>query len=539
MTSLPTSGTLNWGIPLNEYITSLSTSLSTSISDLASHEANNPSDPHGDRAYANALVLPLITNTNEPDGYAVCDSTGRLPKWIMPTGSGFNNYWDVKQNFGASGIGPTTDANAINEALAAAGAAGGGLVWVPPGNYGIDQTLVIYSNTTLQLSPQATFTRIGPVQSPRTMLCNFTSGTPAATSNIIVKGGTWNAQPTGQNSTCDIFVFANCDGITIEDVTLNGVADGYSHFGMFFGCRNVLIDNVTQTGAAPTGGRSSQHVPCWRIDECNSTNIPGLYSTDYTPLNRCDHIEIRSCQLNALTASDSYGQYTAWYCFLGDTSNITSGYHTYISCHDNCSNGHTYGIYGYNWDHVKYYGNTFHYPRWTYGWLNCFDDWYVDGNSPGRFIGNCGSWSDSTSEYILLQYEIPANDWVLGTNYAHLAAGLLSWTDNPAITFRLYLGSLGTTGDTQLGSAISTTLENNETNIPFSVDGSVYVATDGLWKLSQWSLVVDDTKLIGKANGTWSASTGSTFITITVQWSTASSSNIITADTGNCVRTCT
>src|SRR5690606_10759765 len=63
------------------------------------------------------------------------------------------------RDFGAVGDGVTDDSTAIQAALDAANAAGGGEVYIPDGVYAIKTTLLIYSYTRLRLAPGATLIR--------------------------------------------------------------------------------------------------------------------------------------------------------------------------------------------------------------------------------------------------------------------------------------------------------------------------------------------------------------------------------------------
>ena len=69
----------------------------------------------------------------------------------LPAGS---RFFDVKQ-FGATGDGKSLDTASINRAVNAANAAGGGMVYLPPGNY-LSGTVILKSNVTLYLEAGAT-----------------------------------------------------------------------------------------------------------------------------------------------------------------------------------------------------------------------------------------------------------------------------------------------------------------------------------------------------------------------------------------------
>jgi polygalacturonase len=57
--------------------------------------------------------------------------------------------YNVKTGYGAVGNGSTNDATALQNALTAAGTAGGGIVYLPPGTYQVAKYLLIPSNVTL------------------------------------------------------------------------------------------------------------------------------------------------------------------------------------------------------------------------------------------------------------------------------------------------------------------------------------------------------------------------------------------------------
>lgn len=84
--ALPTDGQVNWGDPLNTYIANVvMATLNTQVANLSSHEANSPTDPHGDRAYALNLMLPITQNVNLPGGFVQLTGAGFLPSSVTPT----------------------------------------------------------------------------------------------------------------------------------------------------------------------------------------------------------------------------------------------------------------------------------------------------------------------------------------------------------------------------------------------------------------------------------------------------------------------
>jgi polygalacturonase len=90
------------------------------------------------------VVIPLI--------FASVLSSGAAPSAPRPSGVATNSF-DVR-DFGARGDGKTKDTTAVQRALDACAAAGGGTVVVPAGNYLIG-SVVIGPSTTLKLEARA------------------------------------------------------------------------------------------------------------------------------------------------------------------------------------------------------------------------------------------------------------------------------------------------------------------------------------------------------------------------------------------------
>src|SRR5204863_7406152 len=65
------------------------------------------------------------------------------------------------KTFGAKGDGSGNDAGAINKAITAANAAGGGTVQFPKGTYKVGATIHLKSNVILQLDAGATISATG------------------------------------------------------------------------------------------------------------------------------------------------------------------------------------------------------------------------------------------------------------------------------------------------------------------------------------------------------------------------------------------
>ena len=77
-----------------------------------------------------------------------------VPVPVTKSGAAHPNFFNVT-DFGATGDGHTLDSASINKAIDACNAAGGGMVYVPPGTY-LCGTVVLKSNVTLYLEAGAT-----------------------------------------------------------------------------------------------------------------------------------------------------------------------------------------------------------------------------------------------------------------------------------------------------------------------------------------------------------------------------------------------
>lgn len=81
----PSIGDTNWGSELNDFLeNTLVPEISTNASNFSNHIAAAPvtatsADPHGDRAYALALMAPFIQNINKASGVIQLNAAGQMP----------------------------------------------------------------------------------------------------------------------------------------------------------------------------------------------------------------------------------------------------------------------------------------------------------------------------------------------------------------------------------------------------------------------------------------------------------------------------
>lgn len=568
--ALPTDGQLNWGDPLNAEITADETNISTNATAIANHKNNIPADPHGDRAYANSLVSPITTGVNQPGGYVVLGSNGKLPLSIIPSGAGLTGWVDAVATYltteEANGTLPAD--SAINAAIQSLSATGG-ICYIGPGTFNLSQPLVMYANIWLLCAPGATFNRIVTSQAPAAMVQNYlatsapSGGQVPNGGNIHITGGTWNVVCPSPyaSSTGSAFIFANnqtgnVSGVILEDMFITAVPNGHSPAVRLFGISNVDISNVQITDAiGPTGSRSLQIYPLIQIEELNDTNWPGLPTTMYlSAFPRCSNITVRGCSLTADTLSDSEGHYSAWSSFCGSIGIIASNAtHTNINVvQGNYANALAVaGVQTLNWNNLTCTGNQFTFPATAYiaSWnpttlvSTYIGSFVFDINSPRVYIpsttGNC---QNTTTETILSQFIIPANDWIVGTtSYRHHHSGLL-WYATGTLTLKLYIGPNGNNTDT-LVETFSPTLTSCSSvqyalhHLGFDINtqgGSFTNAWAHLgWQMLSSGLNPGFQGFMANATPAVNLTSGvPLYVTTTAKWSVANTGNIIRAYSG-------
>jgi hypothetical protein len=82
--NLPTNGQPNWGTELNTAVQQSENDAQTAITSINNHTNNSPADPHGDRAFAQALINPLIFGANQANGFVQLDATSHIPQTLIP-----------------------------------------------------------------------------------------------------------------------------------------------------------------------------------------------------------------------------------------------------------------------------------------------------------------------------------------------------------------------------------------------------------------------------------------------------------------------
>lgn len=303
MASLPVDGQVDWGDQLNQVITDLQTN-------VTGHEANSPSDPHGDRAYAQSLVTPITAGVNQANGFVKLNSSGQVPPGLIQGQSGaggsFTNVYDVFATFGAIPNNGADQSGPIQNALNACASAGGGEVWVPAGVFSLANYVTVGANTWLHLSEGATLQRIVGTSTPNFLVTNCffgTSATPAAT-NIMISGGTIDAVGAGLHTSCTPVFIIRCAKVTLRDTIINNVFNNPAV--ELNACSQIRVESLVFSGAGASSGSPS--VPALRLNQASTSTTPsGLNGSVYNNAV-CTGVTISGCGTAPKTTSrGNYG----------------------------------------------------------------------------------------------------------------------------------------------------------------------------------------------------------------------------------------
>lgn len=180
-----------------------------------------------------------------------------------------NNIFDVK-NYGAVGDGVATETKAIQTAINAASAAGGGMVKIPVGVY-LSGPLELASQINLRVDQGATLRMLplkqypGGIKDPKTFISGEKLHDIAISGSGTIDGqGTdwWSYAKTGTSVARPRMIhFGGCDRVLIENVTLCN--SPMFHIG-------IRSDNVTVRGVTVRAPASTDPVtPSHNTDACD------------------------------------------------------------------------------------------------------------------------------------------------------------------------------------------------------------------------------------------------------------------------------
>lgn len=244
-----------------------------------------------------------------------------------------------------------TTGAAVQSALNAAQAAGGGWVVVRPGVYLITATLRIYANTRLTLLPGAEFRR----NVAATMLLNGDAiqnlGGYTGQGNIVIEGGLWNMRGTtvGLTASAMCISIGHARNITIRGLEIRDLP-GY-HGIELNSTKDALIDNCRFRGYVDPGSRDFSEAIQLDLAK-GSAYFGGFGPYDNTV---CEDIEIRDCYVGASGTAGT----TAWPRGVGSHSATVGTRHKRIRITGNSFEGCLqYAIVNYAYDDTVIANNT-------------------------------------------------------------------------------------------------------------------------------------------------------------------------------------
>jgi polygalacturonase len=250
------------------------------------------------------------------------------------------------RDYGATGNGSSNDTPAINKAIAAANAAGGGTVEVPSGRYLAGGSIHMMSNVTMQLDSGSTILGNGSgydapesnqfdqyqdyghshfhdamIWGDRLTNIGFVGSGTIDGNNKLITGNPSSGQAD------KIISLTRCDGLTLNGITLRQGG----HFAILInGCNHVTSDHLNiQTASDRDGWNiiSTQNVTITNItDAANDDAL--VFKSDYALGQKLPngHVTVTNAQLSAgccnalMFGSETCGDFTD-YNF--DTINIT------------------------------------------------------------------------------------------------------------------------------------------------------------------------------------------------------------------------
>ncbi|WP_180930948.1 right-handed parallel beta-helix repeat-containing protein [Streptomyces sp. AJS327] len=255
------------------------------------------------------------------------------------------------QDFGAAGNGVADDAPALQLALNAALAAGGGTVYVPAGIYRLATLpLRIYRRTRLALTPGATMRR--GVRG--TMLLNGDAGQNfpgySGHGDIVIEGGTWDARGTQFAEPSMCISIGHAENVLIRDLTIKDVG-GY-HGIEINSTRHCVIRNVRGLGYVDTDGRDFSEFIQPDLAK-GSAYFGGFGPYDDTPVI---DLLVEGC----VTGASGTPGTTAWPRGIGSHSASPSRPHRDIRVRDCAFQGCSqFAIGAYTWESVVISGVQF------------------------------------------------------------------------------------------------------------------------------------------------------------------------------------
>ena len=233
-------------------------------------------------------------------------------------------------DFGARPDGPEAQTLAIQRAIDACAAQGGGTVQIPAGLY-ITGTLVLRSHITLELSngailrgsprledyPEVGGSFVDAVGQQRNRCLLFAErATGVALIGLGTIDGNGGAFARSQDGRPFMVRFVDCSQVRVSDVTLRDSPGWVSHY---LGCQNVLIQGVTIRSHVNDNNDGIDLDSCRgvRIAQCDIDTGDDAICIKATRAAPCENIVITGCVLRSHWAALKLGTESA-----GDFRNI-------------------------------------------------------------------------------------------------------------------------------------------------------------------------------------------------------------------------
>jgi hypothetical protein len=322
--SLPFDGETSWGDVLNTYLTALSGEATSTQTGLQNHSSNIPSDPHGDRAYAQSLVSPFTTGLNAANGLVKLNGSGTIPSSLITSSSSIGGMYtaivDAVSMFGIVSGTNTDQSPGLQSAMNYISGLGGGIVYIGPGTFSVSSPIYIGSNTWVIMSPGTVIQRIpGSPTAPYIFTNIQLTNTSTPASNIRITGGNLNAIGSFSIATaCTLIELFQGNNHIIEDVQFYAPA-GNSHAIEFNGVPGGYVNNCTFNGVSTN---SAVYNSCVLVSSSTSANSPsGLNPTLFTG-QYCYGITVNNSSVQLPSVGYTYAAYG---CLVGsDASNSST-----------------------------------------------------------------------------------------------------------------------------------------------------------------------------------------------------------------------
>jgi len=225
------------------------------------------------------------------------------------------------KTYGAIGDGVAMNTEAIQKTIDACHAAGGGIVWVPAGDYVIG-TITLRSNITFSLDYGASLLGSQNFADYATNLSKPREGWAHCliyaenATNITIEGlgvidgrGTREAFPWGKGPSPRLMRMENCDQLTFSGIIFKRSAFWGLHL---IDCRNIHFDAVRIYSRNNNRGNDGMD-----LDGCENVLVENcdINSGDdaiclKSSLNPCKNIVVRNCKVSSNTAALKFGSST-------------------------------------------------------------------------------------------------------------------------------------------------------------------------------------------------------------------------------------